>query len=251
MINYINKKMESNNNSTNAKNNNTYKNCNIDINQNSSSGSIPNSESNSSKFRLIKIYEKYEKVKLENTKLINENTKLKEEKKELNLRNEQLEKEIQMYRDIIQNYNAEKNKEKNQTIEQSANDKNLIKPDNKDERLKEIIKEKDREIDKLKFVSEEALRELMKLRLQDLKNGDEHDQEILKNILKHNPNLRDDYVPEENNSESNESDKGPEEESNMKFNKIDNCIHQKMESENNIEDMKTEDITQKAFNLGK
>ena len=248
MINYINKKMESNNNSTNAKNNNTYKNCNIDINQNSSSGSIPNSESNSSKFRLI---QKYEKVNLENTNLINENTKLKEEKKELNLRNEQLEKEIQMYRDIIQNYNAEKNKEKNQAIEQSANDKNLIKPDNKDERLKEIIKEKDREIDKLKFVSEEALRELMKLRLQDLKNGDEHDQEILKNILKHNPNLRDDYVPEENNSESNESDKGPEEESNMKFNKIDNCIHQKMESENNIEDMKTEDITQKAFNLGK
>ena len=238
MINYINKKMESNNNSTNAKNNNTYKNCNIDINQNSSSGSIPNSES-------------YEKVKLENTKLIKENTKLKEEKKELNLRNEQLEKEIQMYRDIIQNYNAEKNKEKNQTIQQSANDKNLIKPDNKDERLKEIIKEKDREIDKLKFVSEEALRELMKLRLQDLKNGDEHDQEILKNILKHNPNLRDDYVPEENNSESNEPDKEPEEESNMKFNKIDNCIHQKMESENNIEDMKTEDITQKAFNLGK
>lgn len=231
MINYINKKMESNNNSTNAKNNNTYKNCNIDINQNSSSGSIPNSES-------------YEKVKLENTKL-------KEENKELNLRNEQLEKEIQMYRDIIQNYNAEKNKEKNQAIEQSANDKNLIKPDNKDERLKEIIKEKDREIDKLKFVNKEALRELMKLRLQDLKNGDEHDQEILKNILKHNPNLRDDYVPEENNSESNESDKGPEEESNMKFNKIDNCIHQKMESENNIEDMKTEDITQKAFNLGK
>ena len=55
MINYINKKMESNNNSTNAKNNNTYKNCNIDINQNSSSGSIPNSESNSSKFRLIEI----------------------------------------------------------------------------------------------------------------------------------------------------------------------------------------------------
>ena len=248
MINYINKKMESNNNSTNAKNNNTYKNCNIDINQNSSSGSIPNSESNSSKFRLIK---KYEEVKLENTKLIKENTKLKEEKKELNLRNEQLEKEIQMYRDIIQNYNAEKNKEKNQAIEQSANDKNLIKPDNKDERLKEIIKEKDREIDKLKFVSEEALRELMKLRLQDLKNGDEHDQEILKNILKHNPNLRDDYVPEENNSESNEPDKEPEEESNMKFNKIDNCIHQKMESENNIEDMKTEDITQKAFNLGK
>ena len=248
MINYINKKMESNNNSTNAKNNNTYKNCNIDINQNSSSGSIPNSESNSSKFRLIK---KYEEVKLENTKLIKENTKLKEEKKELNLRNEQLEKEIQMYRDIIQNYNAEKNKEKNQVIEQSANDKNLIKPDNKDERLKEIIKEKDREIDKLKFVNKEALRELMKLRLQDLKNGDEHDQEILKNILKHNPNLRDDYVPEENNSESNESDKGPEEESNMKFNKIDNCIHQKMESENNIEDMKTEDITQKAFNLGK
>ena len=242
MINYINKKMESNNNSTNAKNNNTYKNCNIDINQNSSSGSIPNSESNSSKFRLIEI---------ENTKLIKENTKLKEENKELNLRNEQLEKEIQMYRDIIQNYNAEKNKEKNQTIEQSANDKNLIKPDNKDERLKEIIKEKDREIDKLKFVSEEALRELMKLRLQDLKNGDEHDQEILKNILKHNPNLRDDYVPEENNSESNEPDKEPEEESNMKFNKIDNCIHQKMESENNIEDMKTEDITQKAFNLGK
>lgn len=238
MINYINKKMESNNNSTNAKNNNTYKNCNIDINQNSSSGSIPNSES-------------YEKVKLENTKLIKENTKLKEEKKELNLRNEQLEKEIQMYRDIIQNYNAEKNKEKNQTIEQSANDKNLIKPDNKDERLKEIIKEKDREIHKLKFVNKEALRELMKLRLQDLKNGDEHDQEILKNILKHNPNLRDDYVPEENNSESNESDKGPEEESSMKFNKIDNCIHQKMESENNIEDMKTEDITQKAFNLGK
>ena len=248
MINYINKKMESNNNSTNAKNNNTYKNCNIDINQNSSSGSIPNSESNSSKFRLIK---KYEEVKLENTKLIKENTKLKEEKKELNLRNEQLEKEIQMYRDIIQNYNAEKNKEKNQAIEQSANDKNLIKPDNKDERLKEIIKEKDREIDKLKFVNKEALRELMKLRLQDLKNGDEHDQEILKNILKHNPNLRDDYVPEENNSESNEPDKEPEEESNMKFNKIDNCIHQKMESENNIEDMKTEDITQKAFNLGK
>ena len=248
MINYINKKMESNNNSTNAKNNNTYKNCNIDINQNSSSGSIPNSESNSSKFRLIK---KYEEVKLENTKLIKENTKLKEEKKELNLRNEQLEKEIQMYRDIIQNYNAEKNKEKNQVIEQSANDKNLIKPDNKDERLKEIIKEKDREIDKLKFVNKEALRELMKLRLQDLKNGDEHDQEILKNILKHNPNLRDDYVPEENNSESNEPDKEPEEESNMKFNKIDNCIHQKMESENNIEDMKTEDITQKAFNLGK
>lgn len=241
MINYINKKMESNNNSTNAKNNNTYKNCNIDINQNSSSGSIPNSESNSSKFRLIEKYEKYEKVKLENTKL-------KEEKKKLNLRNEQLEKEIQMYRDIIQNYNAEKNKEKNQTIEQSANDKNLIKPDNKDERLKEIIKEKDREIKKLKFVSEEALRELMKLRLQDLKNGDEHDQEILKNILKHNPNLRDDYVQEENNSESDEK---PEEESNMKFNKIDNCIHQKMESENNIEDMKTEDITQKAFNLGK
>jgi len=240
--------MESNNNSTNAKNNNTYKNCNIDINQNSSSGSIPNSESNSSKFRLI---QKYEKVKLENTNLIKENTKLKEEKKELNLRNEQLEKEIQMYRDIIQNYNAEKNKEKNQTIEQSANDKNLIKPDNKYERLKEIIKEKDREIHKLKFVNKEALRELMKLRLQDLKNGDEHDQEILKNILKHNPNLRDDYVPEENNSESNESDKGPEEESNMKFNKIDNCIHQKMESENNIEDMKTEDITQKAFNLGK
>ena len=239
MINYINKKMESNNNFTNAKNNNTYKNCNIDINQNSSSGSIPNSESNSLKFRL-----KYEKVKLENAKL-------KEEKKELNLRNEQLEKEIQMYRDIIQNYNAEKNKEKNQTIEQSANDKNLIKPDNKDERLKEIIKEKDREIDKLKFVSEEALRELMKLRLQDLKNGDEHDQEILKNILKHNPNLRDDYVPEENNSESNELDEKPEEESNMKFNKIDNCIHQKMESENNIEDMKTEDNTQKAFNLGK
>ena len=236
--------MESNNNSTNAKNNNTYKNCNIDINQNSSSGSIPNSESNSSKFRLIEIYEKYEKVKLENTKL-------KEEKKELILRNEQLEKEIQMYRDIIQNYNAEKNKEKNQTIEQSANDKNLIKPDNKDERLKEIIKEKDREIQKLKFVSEEALRELMKLRLQDLKNGDEHDQEILKNILKHNPNLRDDYVPEENNSESNESDEQPEEESNMKFNKIDNCIHQKMESENNIADMKTEDITQNAFNLGK
>ena len=248
MINYINKKMESNNNSTNAKNNNTYKNCNIDINQNSSSGSIPNSESNSSKFRLI---EKYEKVKLENTNLKKENTKLKEEKKELNLRNEQLEKEIQMYRDIIQNYNAEKNKEKNQAIEQSANDKNLIKPDNKDERLKEIIKEKDREIDKLKFVNKEALRELMKLRLQDLKNGDEHDQEILKNILKHNPNLRDDYVPEENNSESNEPDKEPEEESNMKFNKIDNCIHQKMESENNIEDMKTEDITQKAFNLGK
>ena len=232
MINYINKKMESNNNSTNAKNNNTYKNCNIDINQNSSSGSIPNSES-------------YEKVKLENTKLIKENTKLKEENKELNLRNEQLEKEIQMYRDIIQNYNAEKNKEKNQTIEQSANDKNLIKPDNKDERLKEIIKEKDREIDKLKFVSEEALRELMKLRLQDLKNGDEHDQEILKNILKHNPNLRDDYVQED------ESDEEPEKESNMKFSKIDNCIHQKMESENNIEDMKTEDITQKAFNLGK
>ena len=240
--------MESNNNSTNAKNNNTYKNCNIDINQNSSSGSIPNSESNSSKFRLIK---KYEEVKLENTKLIKENTKLKEENKELNLRNEQLEKEIQMYRDIIQNYNAEKNKEKNQTIEQSANDKNLIKPDNKDERLKEIIKEKDREIHKLKFVNKEALRELMKLRLQDLKNGDEHDQEILKNILKHNPNLRDDYVQEENNSESNESDKELEEESNMKFNKIDNCIHQKMESENNIEDMKTEDITQKAFNLGK
>ena len=238
MINYINKKMESNNNSTNAKNNNTYKNCNIDINQNSSSGSIPNSESNSSKFRLI---QKYEKVKLENTKL-------KEEKKELNLRNEQLEKEIQMYRDIIQNYNAEKNKEKNQAIEQSANDKNLIKPDNKDERLKEIIKEKKREIHKLKFVNKEALRELMKLRLQDLKNGDEHDQEILKNILKHNPNLRDDYVQEENNSESDEE---PEEESNMKFNKIDNCIHQKMESENNIEDMKTEDITQKAFNLGK
>ena len=249
MINYINKKMESNNNFTNAKNNNTYKNCNIDINQNSSSGSIPNSESNSSKFRLIKIYEKYEKVKLENLK--KENTKLKEEKKELNLRNEQLEKEIQMYRDIIQNYNAEKNKEKNQAIEQSANDKNLIKPDNKDERLKEIIKEKDREIDKLKFVSEEALRELMKLRLQDLKNGDEHDQEILKNILKHNPNLRDDFVQEENNSESNESDEQPEEESNMKFNKIDNCIYQKMESENNIADMKTEDITQKAFNLGK
>lgn len=243
MINYINKKMESNNNSTNAKNNNTYKNCNIDINQNSSSGSIPNSESNSSKFRLIEKYEKYEKVKLENTKL-------QEEKKELILRNEQLEKEIQMYRDIIRNYNAEKNKEKNQAIEQSANDKNLIKPDNKDERLKEIIKEKDREIDKLKFVSEEALRELMKLRLQDLKNGDEHDQEILKNILKHNPNLRDDYVPEENNSESNEYEE-PKEESNMKFNKIDNCIHQKMESENNIEDMKTEDITQKAFNLGK
>ena len=243
MINYINKKMESNNNSTNAKNNNIYKNCNIDINQNSSSGSIPNSESNSSKFRLIEKL-KYEKVKLENTKL-------KEENKELNLRNEQLEKEIQMYRDIIQNYNAEKNKEKNQAIEQSANDKNLIKPDNKDERLKEIIKEKDREIHKLKFVNKEALRELMKLRLQDLKNGDEHDQEILKNILKHNPNLRDDYVPEENNSESNESDKEPEEESNMKFNKIDNCIHQKMESENNIEDMKTEDITQKAFNLGK
>lgn len=235
MINYINKKMESNNNSTNAKNNNTYKNCNIDINQNSSSGSIPNSES-------------YEKVKLENLK--KENTKLKEENKELNLRNEQLEKEIQMYRDIIQNYNAEKNKEKNQAIEQSANDKNLIKPDNKDERLKEIIKEKDREIDKLKFVSEEALRELMKLRLQDLKNGDEHDQEILKNILKHNPNLRDDYVPEENNSESNEYEE-PKEESNMKFNKIDNCIHQKMESENNIEDMKTEDNTQNAFNLGK
>ena len=232
MINYINKKMESNNNSTNAKNNNTYKNCNIDINQNSSSGSIPNSES-------------YEKVKLENTKLIKENTKLKEEKKELNLRNEQLEKEIQMYRDIIQNYNAEKNKEKNQTIEQSANDKNLIKPDNKDERLKEIIKEKDREIHKLKFVNKEALRELMKLRLQDLKNGDEHDQEILKNILKHNPNLRDDYVQED------ESDEEPEKESNMKFSKIDNCIHQKMESENNIEDMKTEDITQKAFNLGK
>ena len=240
--------MESNNNSTNAKNNNTYKNCNIDINQNSSSGSIPNSESNSSKFRLI---QKYEKVKLENTNLIKENTKLKEEKKELNLRNEQLEKEIQMYRDIIQNYNAEKNKEKNQAIEQSANDKNLIKPDNKDERLKEIIKEKDREIQKLKFVSEEALRELMKLRLQDLKNGDEQDQEILKNILKHNPNLRDDFVQEENNSESNESDEEPEEESNMKFNKIDNCIHQKMESENNIEDMKTEDITQKEFNLGK
>ena len=233
--------MESNNNSTNAKNNNTYKNCNIDINQNSSSGSIPNSESNSSKFRLI---EKYEKVKLENAKL-------KEEKKELNLRNEQLEKEIQMYRDIIQNYNAEKNKEKNQAIEQSANDKNLIKPDNKDERLKEIIKEKDREIHKLKFVNKEALRELMKLRLQDLKNGDEHDQEILKNILKHNPNLRDDFVQEENNSESNESDEQPEEEINMKFNKIDNCIHQKMESENNIADMKTEDITQKAFNLGK
>lgn len=241
MINYINKKMESNNNSTNAKNNNTYKNCNIDINQNSSSGSIPNSESNSSKYRLI---QKYEKVKLENTKL-------QEEKKELILRNEQLEKEIQMYRDIIQNYNAEKNKEKNQAIEQSANDKNLIKPDNKDERLKEIIKEKKREIHKLKFVNKEALRELMKLRLQDLKNGDEHDQEILKNILKHNPNLRDDYVQEENNSESNESDEEPEEESNMKFNKIDNCIHQKMESENNIEDMKTEDNTQKAFNLGK
>ena len=241
MINYINKKMESNNNSTNAKNNNTYKNCNIDINQYSSCGSIPNSESNSSKFRLIK---KYEDVKLENTKL-------KEEKKKLNLRNEQLEKEIQMYRDIIQNYNAEKNKEKNQAIEQSANDKNLIKPDNKNERLKEIIKEKDREIHKLKFVNKEALRELMKLRLQDLKNGDEHDQEILKNILKHNPNLRDDFVQEENNSESNESDEEPEEESNMKFNKIDNCIHQKMESENNIADMKTEDITQKAFNLGK
>lgn len=237
MINYINKKMESNNNSTNAKNNNTYKNCNIDINQNSSSGSIPNSES-------------YEKVKLENTNLKNENTKLKEEKKELNLRNEQLEKEIQMYRDIIQNYNAEKNKEKNQAIEQSANDKNLIKPDNKDERLKEIIKEKDREIHKLKFVNKEALRELMKLRLQDLKNGDEHDQEILKNILKHNPNLRDDYVPEENNSESNEY-KELEEESNMKFNKIDGCVYQKTESENNIEDMKTEDNTQKAFNLGK
>jgi len=229
--------MESNNNSTNAKNNNTYKNCNIDINQNSSSGSIPNSES-------------YEKVKLENTNLKNENTKLKEEKKELNLRNEQLEKEIQMYRDIIQNYNAEKNKEKNQAIEQSANDKNLIKPDNKDERLKEIIKEKDREIHKLKFVNKEALRELMKLRLQDLKNGDEHDQEILKNILKHNPNLRDDYVPEENNSESNEY-KELEEESNMKFNKIDGCVYQKTESENNIEDMKTEDNTQKAFNLGK
>ena len=244
MINYINKKMES---ITNSKNNNTYKNCNIDINQNSSSGSIPNSESNSSKFRLIQKYEKYEKY--EKVKL--ENTKLKEENKELNLRNEQLEKEIQMYRDIIQNYNAEKNKEKNQAIEQSANDKNLIKPDNKDERLKEIIKEKDREIHKLKFVNKEALRELMKLRLQDLKNGDEHDQEILKNILKHNPNLRDDYVQEENNSESNESDEEPEEESNMKFNKIDNCIHQKMESENNIEDMKTEDITQKAFNLGK
>ena len=221
--------MESNNNSTNAKNNNTYKNCNIDINQNSSSGSIPNSESNSSKFRLIEI---------ENTNLKKENTKLKEEKKELNLRNEQLEKEIQMYRDIIQNY------------EQSANDKNLIKPDNKDERLKEIIKEKDREIHKLKFVNKEALRELMKLRLQDLKNGDEHDQEILKNILKHNPNLRDDFVQEENNSESNEYEE-PEEERNMKFNKIDNCIHQKMESENNIADMKTEDITQKAFNLGK
>ena len=156
-----------------------------------------------------------------------------------------------MYRDIIQNYNAEKNKEKNQAIEQSANDKNLIKPDNKNERLKEIIKEKDREIHKLKFVNKEALRELMKLRLQDLKNGDEHDQEILKNILKHNPNLRDDYVQEENNSESNESDEEPEEESNMKFNKIDNCIHQKMESENNIADMKTEDITQKEFNLGK
>ena len=115
----------------------------------------------------------------------------------------------------------------------------------------QIIKEKDREIHKLKFVNKEALRELMKLRLQDLKNGDEHDQEILKNILKHNPNLRDDYVQEENNSESNESDEEPEEESNMKFNKIDNCIHQKMESENNIEDMKTEDNTQKAFNLGK
>jgi hypothetical protein len=235
----------------NPKKENSYKHCNIDINDSSSSGSNLNSESHSSIFKL-----NLAKKKLEDALLI-ENANYKKENEELNYTIDQLKKENQILKDKIKKYESAKNNEKNQAINSSQNEMNLIKKDetyvelkNKIEKLKALLEEKIRKIEALKTICEPTTKNIIKSNLQYLENGDEHNQEILENILKHNPNLRDDYS-EGNKSESNESDKEPEDESISLLNEIDSCISKKMKFDNNLEDMKTEDNTQKALKMDK
>ena len=103
----------------NPKKENSYKHCNIDINDSSSSGSNLNSESHSSIFKL-----NLAKKKLEDALLI-ENANYKKENEELNYTIDQLKKENQILKDKIKKYESAKNNEKNQAINSSQNEMNL------------------------------------------------------------------------------------------------------------------------------
>ena len=266
--------MEANKNPTCSKIKNIYIESNIDIN--CKEDSAKSYKINSDKIGLKQLIKDYDKTRLEDKDLKEINKYLVKTKDKLALENIKLKEEIQKYKD-------EQIKKNNQII-QPSKEINLIII-NKDEtkknlyeaieRLNEELKLKDKEIKFIKSIKDEALRQIIMNNVNlVLKDGKKESEEILTNLKKHNPKL---YPNDDDNDDNDDKDNNQEEDRNSEnievedismnqnllnnnnnFNNninnnespVDRYIASKNNlannQYNNIEDFKTQDVTENS-----
>ena len=206
---------------------------------------------------------------------------LEEKNKYIVKRKDNLAKENIDLKNELQKYKTEYNKKNNQAIQVSKEINLMII--NKDEtkinlyeaieRLNEELKIKDKEIKFIKSIQEEATRQIMLNNINSfLKDGTKESEELLANLKKHNPNLfsddnddSNDNSEEDKNSEINEINEIEDISINQNFSNnnnninnnnqrtVDDYIDSKTNSANNqynnIEDIKTEDVTEKSNHI--
>ena len=267
--------MEINKNRVGSKIKNIYIESNIDINCNEDSVKSHQAKlDKTDKIGLKELIKDLDKYRL----LVKD---LEEKNKYILKRKDNLAKENIDLKNELQKYKTEFNKKNNQAI-QVSKEINLIII-NKDEtkknlyeaieRLNEELKIKDKEIKFIKSIQEEATRQIMLNNINSfLKDGTKESEELLANLKKHNPNLfsddnddSNDNSEEDKNSEINENNEIEDIFMNQNFSNnnnninnnnqrtVDDYIDSKTNSANNqynnIEDIKTEDVTEKSNHI--
>ena len=247
--------MEGNKNSLGSERKNIYIEANIDINIGNDSDK--SHQSQLYKIGLNQLIRDLENAKLQIKDLKDLNKSLVKTKENLIKENNDLKKEIQIYKDEQDKKNNPKNlavNEINLIIINRDETKEKLKEENK--RLKEEIHEKNRKIETIEFFKNEALRQIIVISANRfLRNESPESKQILKTLQKHNPNLyfdneanqKEEEKSEEKKSEEEKPEEEKSEEESMRGNPVDNYISSKnneaKNQNNNIDDLKTEDDT--------